>query len=437
MSDALPLPPRSRLERYRKLAKDLVETSKLDEPAATRQWAERWLVSLAKAMREDPRKPEVQQLVEGGVEWLDRTWSRILKEKKRDGRGTLTDAQFLIARAHGFESWPKFSNHVKLLERGEGSPYEMAADAIVDGEMEVLRALLHKHPSLPRERSGREHHSTLLHYVSANGIEDFRQRTPPNIVEIARLLLEAGADVNVESDAYRGRSTPLELTATSIHPENAGVQIELMTLLLEHGALIDGVRGDSIVNACLHNGRGEAAEFLANRGARLDLEGAAGTGKLDVVRSFFDKRGRLIPPATRQQLLDGFAWACEFGRADVVAFLLEHGVGAADKLPQNGATGLHWAAYEGHSAIVGMLLDRGAPTSSRDDRFDGTPLDWAIHGWGHISPKRTAGRQYHKTVELLVLAGARLAPGWFDDAALAARLRADDAMRAALGVQLR
>jgi len=71
-------------------------------------------------------------------------------------------------------------------------------------------------------RSTRDHHSTLLHYVSANGVEDFRQKTPPNIVEITNLLLDAGAEVDAESDAYGGGCTTLGLVATSVHPEQAG-----------------------------------------------------------------------------------------------------------------------------------------------------------------------------------------------------------------------
>lgn len=61
--------------------------------------------------------------------------------------------------------------------------------------------LLHDHPELVRARSTREHRSTLLHYVSANGVEDFRQKTPKNILDITKLLLTAGADVNAESGA--------------------------------------------------------------------------------------------------------------------------------------------------------------------------------------------------------------------------------------------
>src|SRR5205085_161745 len=156
------------------------------------------------------------------------------------------------------------------------SAFEAAVDAIVSGDRATLEKLLGENPVLVRARSTREHRSTLLHYVSANGVEDFRQKTPKNIVEIAKLLLEAGADVNAESEAYGGRSTTLGLTATSCHPEEAGVQMPLMQLLIDRGAMIDRPDGGSAVVDCLHNGRGEAAEFLARHGARLDLEGAAG-----------------------------------------------------------------------------------------------------------------------------------------------------------------
>jgi hypothetical protein len=159
--------------------------------------------------------------------------------------------------------------------------FEAAADAIVGGDVETLRNLLRENPELVRTLSTREHRSTLLHYVSANGIQAFRQKTPKNIVEIAKLLLDAGADVNAESEAYGGRSTTLSLTATSYHPESAGVQLSLLDLLIERGAVIDGPGAKRAVNDCLHNGRGEAAEYLATCGARLDLEGAAGVGRLD------------------------------------------------------------------------------------------------------------------------------------------------------------
>ena len=53
----------------------------------------------------------------------------------------------------------------------------------------------HRHPT-------REHGATLLHYVAANGIENYRQKTPPNIVELTKLLLDSGAAVNAIADLY-------------------------------------------------------------------------------------------------------------------------------------------------------------------------------------------------------------------------------------------
>ena len=50
--------------------------------------------------------------------------------------------------------------------------------------------------------------ATLLHYVAANGVEGYRQLTPPNAVAIADALLDAGADVDALADMYGGRARP-------------------------------------------------------------------------------------------------------------------------------------------------------------------------------------------------------------------------------------
>src|SRR4029434_2427180 len=108
------------------------------------------------------------------------------------------------------------------------------------------------------------------------------------------------------------------------------------------------------------NGRGEAAEFLARRGAPLDLEGAAALGRLDVVKSFFKKDGVLKAMSTKAQRESGCLYACGHGRASVVEFLLQKGIEAATQ-NNDGETGLHWAAYGGHLDVVKLLLERNAP----------------------------------------------------------------------------
>jgi ankyrin repeat protein len=408
MSDALPLPPRPDLGQYRNLARDLQRAANSGDPAAVRAWASRW--------------PDHADRVAGG-------WDRTRKPNGPNSRRTLAEAQFFLARSHGFASWPRFAKHVDALARADSSVrlFESAADAVIAGDVGILRQLLRDHPDLVRMRSTREHGSTLLHYVSANGVEDFRQKTPLNIVEIASLLLDAGADPAAESGAYGG-STVLNLAATSAHPAAAGVQLDLLDLLLARGAAM----GDGDVTACLHNGRGRAAAFLAARGARLDFEGAAGVGQVDRLSS-------LLPGATVEQRTSGFAWACEFGRTSVVDYLLEQGMDPNAPLPHNRQTGLHWAAYGGYPDTVKTLLDRGGDVNAKDGSFDGTPLEWALYGWGN--PPEFEDRPWHETVALLARAGGALDPGWFHETDTERRrairkLQADSRMQAALRGEL-
>jgi ankyrin repeat protein len=437
MSDALPLPPRPNLEQYKKLAKDFQHACTSGDPGAIRDWAARWAETLAR-LQGHTITPEVRQEIQWDTERVERQWHEFQKSKEHLGRCTVTDAQFFVARCHGFASWPKFVTHVETLARVNSpvSNFEAVVDAIVSGDTGMLAKMLHDHPELVRARSTREHRSTLLHYVSANGVEDFRQKTPKNILDITKLLLNAGADVNAESDAYGGRSTTLGLTATSWHPEHAGVQLPLMELLINHGAVIDGPDGGSAVNGCLHNGRGEAAEFFASRGARLDLEAAAGVGRLDVVKSFFNDDGSLKPTATEQQVKDGFAWACEFGRTSVVEFLLEKSIKIDARLKHDGQTGLHWAAYQGHEETVDALLRRGAPVDAKDESHGGTPLGWALYAWGTASDTEVRRGQYYDVVALLSQAGAQLdLQGHSDDddwRRILAKARSDPRMMAAL-----
>jgi ankyrin repeat protein len=436
MSDTLPLPPRPNLEQYKKLAKDFQHACQSNDPGAVRDWATRWAQTIARLQGLEIT-PKLRRRTDGEAERIEQRWHKFKETNERAARCNLADAQLFVARGHGFANWPSFVKHLEAVARANSpvSKFEAAVDAIASGDRAGLEKLLSENPELTRARSTREHRSTLLHYVSANGVEDFRQTTPRNIVEIAELLLKAGADANAESDAYGGRSTSLQLTATSWHPEKAGVQLPLMELLIDHGAIIDGPEGNSVVNSCLRNGRGEAAEFCASRGARLDLEGAAGVGRLDVVKGFFRDDGSLKPPATEKQMTDGFAWACEFGRTSVVDFLLQTGMAVDAKLKHDGQTGLHWAAYGGHEDIVRTLLERGAPIEAKEKRYGGTPLMWALYAWGNFAQRRESERYYYDVVALLVRAGAKLDAQWYEDdedGRPAEKMRSDLRMLAAL-----
>jgi hypothetical protein len=51
MSDALPLPSRPNIEQYKKLAKDLQHACQSSDPGAIRNWAARWLETIARLQR--------------------------------------------------------------------------------------------------------------------------------------------------------------------------------------------------------------------------------------------------------------------------------------------------------------------------------------------------------------------------------------------------
>ena len=308
----------------------------------------------------------------------------------------------------GFESWPKFAKHLEAEARANSpvADFERAADAIVSGDIATLEKLLRDHPDLIRATSTRSHQATLLHYVAANGVEGYRQKTPKNIVPIAALLLNTGADVNAIADVYGG-STTLTLAATSVHPERAGVQIALLQLLLDHGATTDTANPPAgpLINVCLANGRAQAAEFFADRGARLDLEGAAGLGRLDVVKSYFDDDGTMRLPTTNDQIERGFLLACEYGRNNVVEFLLQRGV-SPQVQANTGQTALHSAVIGGQVDTIALLLTHGAQLEAKNC-YDGTALGqalWsAIHGDSSID--------YVPVIELLLKSGAMVEEG--------------------------
>jgi hypothetical protein len=367
--EALPLPPRPSLDRYKKLAKGLLKASKSRDEGAIGDWVDQWI---------------------GNITSQSASRMEEFARSKLAGHPTLTAAQFVIARCHGFESWPKFARHLEALARSTSavSAFETAADAIVDGDLAILRHLLHANPKLIRARSTREHAATLLHYIAANGVEDYRQKTPRNIVEIAELLLDTGAEVDAPANVYGGGATTLGLVATSVHPERARVQEALLQKLLDHGARLQQM----IVFACLANGRGKAAQFLVSRGAPLSFVEAAGLGRLDLVQALF-------APDHREE---AFRYAAAYGRNTIIEYLLERGVDPASQ-DRNGQTALHHAVIGGHPDTVKLLLRHNVPRELRNS-YGGTALGQALWSAAHGGVPQV----YIAILEALAHAGAIL-----------------------------
>lgn len=418
--DTLPLPPRPDLAQYRKRAKDLVAAARSKEDGAVSAWAAAWLETLARLLGMTVT-PFVQDSFNRAVKGIERRVREKMADSAAAGsRFALADAQHLIAQAHGFDNWAAFASHLErpFAADSTGREFEAAVDAIVTGDLALLQSLIHSHPDLVRARSGRTHKATLLHYVAANGVEDYRQLTPTNAVAIARVLLEAGAEVDALAGTYGGGSdqTTMNLLVSSTHPAEAGLQAALVETLLDFGAAINGLDDDgSPMMTALAFGYRDAGDALARRGARIDnVVAAAGVGRADLVRDFVVD-GRTLRPDVRlaaprwwrlpndpkKHIELALVWACRFGRTDVAEILLDKGVDPAAR-DADDMTALHWAAASGRVDLMRRLVEGGAPLEVKNT-WGGTVLDSTVY---FALNQPVAGADYPHMIEALIAAGA-------------------------------
>lgn len=285
------------------------------------------------------------------------------------GRGlTLDDVRAAIAREHGFADWAAVAAH---RDRPVDLHFEAAVEAIVSGDTESLRTLLNTHPALARARSPFGHHATLVHYVTANGVETSRQwQSPRNAVEVLRILLRHGGDPDAVCDAYGGGSatTPLCLLVSSSHPADAGVQAGLVEELCRGGANPNGHDEDGApLWTAITSGYPAAVDALARCGARVDnLVFAAAAGDLPRVKDYL--RGGQRPARSVQRigvrgpLLDpdhlieyALIYSAGLGRRAVVEFLLTSNVDLGTTEPMFHSTAVGMARYHHRDDIVALL----------------------------------------------------------------------------------
>jgi len=290
------------------------------------------------------------------------------------------DARLVIARSYAFETWTDLEAFTRSIHTDlDIARFESAVEAVVAGDTNALTQTLRDHPGIVHARSTRRHHATLLHYIAANGVEGSRQRTPPNAVAIATLLLEAGADPNALADMYDAQCTTMSMLVSSAPPAQAGLQTALAELLVDYGAKVDGAgsRWQSAILTALAFGYQDTARSLARRDPPPDnLAIMAGLGRLnDVIR--------LLPHADSKTKHVALALAAQHGHTDVVRVLLDANEDPNRYNPEGfhaHSTPLHQAVWSNHRDVVRLLVERGAALDFRDSVYEGTPLDWAIYG---------------------------------------------------------
>jgi hypothetical protein len=294
-------------------------------------------------------------------------------------RFTLADAYLTVAREYGFPSWARLRAHVADPERDpldrphheriRDVAFRRAVELLDDGDLDGLRDHLSRHPGVVHQQVVFEganyfREPTLLEFVAENPVR--YDSLPPNIVDVARAILDAGARTN-----QRAVDMTLSLVCSGRVSRECGVQVPLIDLLCDFGA-----DPESAMRPALAHGEWEAVEGLIRRGARVDVLAAAATGRMEAARE-------ALRSADSSQRHLALALAAQHGHAGIVALLLDAGEDPNRYNPPGAhahSTPLHQAALAGHLEVVRLLVERGARLDIRDVHYDGTALEWAEHG---------------------------------------------------------
>jgi ankyrin repeat protein len=352
------LPARPNLEQYKKQAKELVRDCELGIADA-----------LARIKRNHPR------------------FHSLPESEIKDGRLALSDAQLVIAREHGFESWPQFSKHIEMIHMIQAvSDLSDPVSAFIEvacvprhtghasGTLEHAEMILQRYPQVAKSNI---HTAAIL--ADEAGVREFLARNPKGatakgdphewdalthlcfsrylridasrseaFVRTARCLLEAGASANTGWYETIDQPNPRPCLESAIYGA-AGVahHAELTRLLLEYGAEPNDEESPYHV-----------PEGYDNATMKVLLE----SGKLNEV-------------SLSWMLLRKIDWHDGEG----IRMLLESGVNP-NVMTNFGDNALHHAIRRDNSLeIIQLLLDHGADPSLKTTRENISAAAMAAH----------------------------------------------------------
>jgi Ankyrin repeats (3 copies) len=273
------------------------------------------------------------------------------------------------------------------------SLFREAVSAIDAGDLASLERLLAMHPELVRARldspgawlrdkvgsalDGFFGRPYLLWFVAEDPVRN--GKLPANIAQVADAIVTL-AKREQASNLQEQLDHALRLVCWSWIARECGVQIELMDVLIDAGASVDGRtvyqgRFGTHSDSAIYNGNFAAAEHLLQRGAPLTLTTALCLGRWADVE-------RLAATATLADKQDAFVQAALSGKAEALRRMLSSGMDPTTVSARNQAhgTALHHAVWSGSLEAVKVLVEAGADLGRRDTIHDGTPLGWAEYG---------------------------------------------------------
>lgn len=275
--------------------------------------------------------------------------------------------------------------------------FEQAKSFVDRGDVDGLRKLIEKHPTLCASRNDDKtpptfDNAVLLYATSWPGGR-------PNGAAIAKLLVASGADPMLR---FEGTGETVLHWSASIETD-----IEIVEALIDCGADVDvqgGIicRGTPLMNA-LYFGFIKTGELLLSRGAFVDnIIIAAGLGRIDILEFWHQGSGQYLKDSTRtsphspsngDQLLTErvaqtwtyraviCALVCE--QYHVVDWFIEQGFDVNLIPDEAGWSCLHHAAYWGSLPMAMYLFSKGADLHVTEEN-DAIPADYGV---GHVHPE--------------------------------------------------
>jgi hypothetical protein len=202
---------------------------------------------------------------------------------------------------------------------------------------------------------------------------------PENIAAVARAIIAAARREEV-STLQEQLDYALTLVSWSWIAAQSGVQIELIDVLVDAGAVIDGNPNNALVN-----GNFSAAEHLVLRGAKLTLAAALCLGR-------WEDADRLLATASEPQKRFAFVLLALNGQVEALRRMIRDGVevnAPSTDLYSHG-TPLHHAVSSGSLEAVEVLVEAGAELMTKDSAWGGTSVGWAEH---YLSEAKDNGRR--------------------------------------------
>jgi peptide-methionine (S)-S-oxide reductase len=274
--------------------------------------------------------------------------------------------------------------------------FREAVAAIDAGDVGELERLIATTPTLVRDRLTLP--GAWLRDKVGNALDGFFQRPyllwfvaedpvrngtlPSNIAAVARAIIHAARRESA-ANLQEQLDHALTLVSWSWIARQHGVQLDLIDVLVNAGAALDGNQNNALVN-----GNVAAAEHLVKRGAALTLEVALCLG-------WWNDVDRLLPAASDREKQFAFVLSALSGKADALRRLIPTGVDV--NAPSAGlyshGTPLHHAVSSGSLEAVQVLVEAGADVNATDTAWGGTPLGWAQHYLGE-GQAADADKQY-------------------------------------------